>query len=71
MLDLIHIDVCSMDAGSNSGVKYFITFFDEYSQKVGAFVLKRKTWCSRHSKNLKPELRRNYLKAQVFKVTYH
>ena len=42
VLDLVHTDVCSMDVRSHSGAQYFVTFIDDYSRKVWAFVLKSK-----------------------------
>lgn len=41
-LDLVHTDVCSMDAKSHRGAQYFVTFIDDYSRKLWAFVLKSK-----------------------------
>ena len=41
-LDHVHTDVCSMDIRSLGGAQYFITFIDDHSRKVWAFVLKTK-----------------------------
>ena len=41
-LDLVHTDVCSMDAKSHSGALYFVSFIDDYSRKVWVTVLKTK-----------------------------
>ncbi|CAJ2642124.1 unnamed protein product [Trifolium pratense] len=40
--DLIHTDVCMMDSKSLGGALYFVTFIDDHSRKVWAFVLKSK-----------------------------
>ena len=42
VLDLVHTDVCTMDAKTLGGASYFVTFIDDYSRKVWAFVLKSK-----------------------------
>nr|KYP41711.1 Retrovirus-related Pol polyprotein from transposon TNT 1-94 [Cajanus cajan] len=42
ILDLVHTDVCTMDAKTLSGYTYFVTFIDDHSRKVWAFVLKSK-----------------------------
>ncbi|CAJ2628405.1 unnamed protein product [Trifolium pratense] len=42
ILDLIHTDVCMMDSKSLGGALYFVTFIDDHSRKVWAFVLKSK-----------------------------
>ena len=41
-LELVHTDVCHVDAPSHRGGQYFVTFIDDYSQKTWAFVLKSK-----------------------------
>ena len=42
ILDLVHTDVCSMIESSLSGALYFVTFIDDHSRKVFAYVLKNK-----------------------------
>ena len=42
ILDLIHTDVCTMDARTLDDILYFINFIDVHSKKVYAFVLKSK-----------------------------
>jgi len=42
VLNLIHTDVCTMSDKSISGCSYFVTFIDDHSRKVWAFVLKSK-----------------------------
>ena len=42
ILDLVHIDVCSMTESSLSGALYFITFIDDQSRKFFGYVLKSK-----------------------------
>ena len=42
VLDLVHTDICSMDATSLSGARYNITFIDDYSSRVCAYALKSK-----------------------------
>ena len=41
-LELVHTDVCYMDPKSHSGSQYFVTFIDDCSQNLWAFVLKTK-----------------------------
>ena len=41
-LELVHTDVCYVDAPSHRGGQYFVTFIDDYSQKLWAFVLESK-----------------------------
>ena len=41
-LELVHTDVCYVDAPSHRGGQYFVTFVDDYSWKLWAFVLKSK-----------------------------
>ena len=41
-LELVHTDVCYVDAPSHRGGQYFVTFIDDYSRKVWAFVFKSK-----------------------------
>ena len=41
-LELVHIDVCYVDAKSHHGTQYFVTFIDDYNRKLWAFVLKGK-----------------------------
>ena len=42
VLDLVHTDICSMDATSLGGARYFVTFIDDHSRKVWAYALKTK-----------------------------
>jgi transposase InsO family protein len=41
-LELVHTDVCYVDAPSHRGGQYFVTFIDDFSRKVWAFVLTSK-----------------------------
>mgnify|MGYP002776927230 CR=1 FL=1 len=41
-LELMHTDVCYVDTKSHVGSQYFVTFIDDYSQKLWASVLKMK-----------------------------
>ena len=41
-LDLVHTDVCSIDVISLGGAEYYVTFIDDHSRKIWAFVLKTK-----------------------------
>ena len=53
-LELVHTDVCYVDAPSHRGRQYFVTFIDDHSQKTWAFVLKSKDqvcWKNQSSKN--------------------
>ena len=36
VVELVHIDVCQVDAKSHAGAQYFVTFIDYYSQKLWA-----------------------------------
>ena len=40
LLQLVHTDVCSVDMKSHSGGQYFVTFIDDHSRKLWAYVLK-------------------------------
>ena len=42
VIDLIHIDVCTMQTRIVSGALYFVTFIDDHSRKVWGFALKTK-----------------------------
>ena len=42
VLELVHTDVCYVDAKSHSGGEYFVTFIDYHSRKLWAYVLKTK-----------------------------
>ena len=42
LLELVHTDVCSVDMKSTSGGQYFVTFIDDHSRKLWAYVLKTK-----------------------------
>ena len=33
-LELVHMNVCQVDAKSYAGAQYFVTFIDDYSQKL-------------------------------------
>ena len=41
-LELVHTDVCYIDAPSHRGGQYFVTFIEDYSRKFRAFMLKSK-----------------------------
>ena len=36
----MHIYVCYVDAKSHAGAQHFVSFIDEYNQKLWAFMLK-------------------------------
>ena len=42
LLELVHTDVCYVDTKSHSGGQYFVTFIDDNSRKLWAYVLKTK-----------------------------
>ena len=42
LLELVHTDVCSVDMKSHSGGQYFVTFIDNHSRKLWAYMLKTK-----------------------------
>ena len=42
VIDLIHIDGCTMQTRTLGGALYFVTFIDDHSGKVWAFALKSK-----------------------------
>ena len=50
-LELVHTDVCYVDAPSHRGGQYFVTFIDDYSRKLWAFLLKSKDQYCRSSRN--------------------
>ena len=41
-VELVHTNVCSVDTKSHSGGQYFVTFIDDHSRKLWAYVLKTK-----------------------------
>ena len=41
-LELVHKDMCYVNALSHGGGQYFVTFVNNYNQKLCAFVLKSK-----------------------------
>ena len=41
-VELVHTNVCSVDTKSHSGGQYFVTFIDEHSHKLWAYVIKKK-----------------------------
>ena len=41
-LELVHTNVCYVDAPSHHGGQYFVTFIDDFSRKLWVFVLKSK-----------------------------
>ena len=41
-MELVHTDVCYVDVRSHFDGKYFVTFIDDHSCKLWAFVLKMK-----------------------------
>ena len=42
VIDLIHIDVCTMQTRIVGGALYFVTFIDDHSRKVWGFALQTK-----------------------------
>ena len=42
ILDLVHTDVCSMNTKNLGGATYFVTFIDDYSKKIWAYLLRSK-----------------------------
>ena len=42
LLELVNTDVCCIDTKSHSGGQYFVTFIDDHSRKLWAYVLKKK-----------------------------
>ena len=42
LLELAHTDVCSINAKSHSGGQYFVTFIDDHSRMLWAYILKTK-----------------------------
>ena len=42
LLELVHTDVCTIHTKSYSGGEYFVTFIDDHSRKLWAYVLKTK-----------------------------
>ena len=42
ILDLVHIDVCTMQSNTLGGALYYVTFIDDHSRKVWAYALKSK-----------------------------
>ena len=42
LLKLVHTNVCFVDTKSDSGGQYFVTFIDDHSRKLWAYVLKAK-----------------------------
>ena len=41
-LELMHTDVCQVDAKSHAGAQYFVTFIDDYIRKLWISILKTK-----------------------------
>ena len=41
-LELVHTDVCQVDAKSHAGAQYFVTFIDDHSRRLWATPLKPK-----------------------------
>ena len=41
-LELVHTDVCQVDAKSHAGAQYFVTFIDDYIRKLWISILKTK-----------------------------
>ena len=41
-LELVHTDVCQVDAKSHVGAQYFVTFIDNYNWKLWVSTLKTK-----------------------------
>ena len=42
VLELVHTDVCQVDAKSHAGAQYLVTLINDYRRKLWAFVLKIK-----------------------------
>ena len=42
ILDLVHIDVCTMQSNTLGGALYYVTFIDDHSRKVWSYTLKSK-----------------------------
>ena len=42
ILDLVHIDVCTMQSNTLGGALYYVTFIDDHSRKMWAYALKSK-----------------------------
>ena len=42
ILEIVHTDVCQVDAKSHDDAQYFVTFIDDYSRRLWASVLKTK-----------------------------
>ena len=42
ILDLVHINVCTMQNNTLGGALYYVTFIDDHSRKVWAYALKSK-----------------------------
>ena len=58
VIDLIHIDVCTMQTRTIGGALYFMTFIDDHSIKVWGFALKTKNWGLDSFKELHARLER-------------
>jgi hypothetical protein len=41
----MHINLCGPMATSHGGVKYFLTFIDDFSRKTFLYTIKIKIWC--------------------------
>ena len=42
ILDLVHIDVCTMQSNTLGGALYYVTFIDDHSRKMWSYALKSK-----------------------------
>ena len=61
-LELVHTDVCYMNAPSHRGGQYFVTFIEDYNRKLWAFMLKSKDQV-RTSKSSELELRESWVRS--------
>ena len=58
VLELIHLDVCGpLKVRIHSGALYFVTFIEDYSRKVWAFLLKTKDQILKVFKHFLPWLK--------------
>ena len=69
-LELVHTDVCYVDAPSHRGGQYFVTFIDDYSRKLWAFVLRSKDQVLSYFKEFPTKAKREWgRKLKLFKPT--
>ncbi|XP_072060552.1 uncharacterized protein [Arachis hypogaea] len=43
LLEIVHLDLCSVEVPSNGGSRYFITFIDDFSRYTWVYFLKQKS----------------------------